>query len=169
MADWNPGKKDANYSYSDRAFDGASAMWLRKSAEEAPEVGTYDYNNVEYEAYSGGATELADFNSQWTTTLYGEKAHGKAAENASVNLDTLLNDAWFSIMIDDSSKLTTLLERARMMGVPYPADHPIKNMFGESTLWTRINDSEFKISGGTRDNAIRILSNYHVSSGAGYR
>ena len=167
MADWNPGKKDANYSFTDRAFDGASAMWLRKSAEEAPEVGTYDYNQVEYEAYNGG-TELADFNSQWTTTLYGEKVNGKAHVDASVNLDTLLNDAWFSIMIDDSSKLTTLLERARMMGVAYPADHPIKNMFGESTLWTRINDSEFKISGSTRDNAIRILGNYHMSSG-GYR
>lgn len=160
MADWNPGKREANYSFSDRAIDGAAAMWLRKSAEEAPEVGTYDYNNVEFEAYNGG-TELADFNSQWTTTLYGDKAHGKAAETASISIDTLLNDAWFSIMIDDAGKLTTLLERARIMGIPHPADYPIKNMFGESTLWTRIHDSEFKISGGTRDNAIRILSAYH--------
>lgn len=161
MADWNPGKREANYSYSDRTFDGAAAMWLRKSATEAPEVGTYDYSQVQFEAYDGGATELSDFNSQWTTTLYGDKASSKSSETASVNLDTLLNDAWFSIMIDDQSKLSTLLERARIMGVPYPADHPIKNMFGESTLWTRIHDSEFKISGGTRDNAIRIMSAYH--------
>ncbi len=162
MADWNPGKREANYSYNDRSFDGASAMWLRKSAEEAPEVGTYDYGQVEFEAYNGSATDLADFNNQWTTTLYGDKAHSKAGEAASVNLDTLLNDAWFSIMIDDTAKLTTLMERARLMGISYPADHPIKNMFGESTLWTRINDSEFKISGGTRDNAVRILMGYHL-------
>ncbi len=162
MTDWNPGKREANYSYNDRAFDGASAMWLRKSAEEAPEVGTYDYNQVEFEAYNGGATDLADFNNQWTTTLYGDKAHGKASESAAINIDTLLNDAWFSIMIDDTAKLTMLLERARVAGVSYPADHPIKNMFGESTLWSRINDNDFKISGGTRDNAVRILSNYHL-------
>jgi hypothetical protein len=161
MADWNPGKREANYSYSDRTFDGASAMWLRKSAEEAPEVGTYDYNQVQYEAYDGGATELADFNNQWTTTLYGDKAHSKASDAAAVSLDTLLNDAWFSVMIDDYGKLSTLLERARIMGIPYPADHPIKNMFGESTLWTRINDNDFKISGATRDQAIRIMSGYH--------
>lgn len=161
MADWNPGKREANYSVNDRAFDGASAMWARKSAEEAPEVGTYDYNNVQFEAYDGGATDLADFNNQWTTTLYGDKSHSKADEAASVSLDTLLNDAWFSVMIDDHGKLSTLLERARIMGIPYPADYPIKNMFGESTLWTRINDSEFKISGGTRDAASRILSVYH--------
>lgn len=161
MADWNPGKREANYAYNDRTFDGASAMWLRKSAEEAPEVGTYDYSQVQFEAYDGGATELADFNNQWTTTLYGEKAHSKAGESAAVNVDTLLNDAWFAIMIEDTGKLISLLERARIMGIPYPADYSMKNMFGDSTLWTRIHDSEFKISGGTRDNAIRILSGYH--------
>lgn len=164
MADWNPGKREANYSYSERTFDGAAAMWLRKSAEEAPEVGTYDYSQVQFEAYDGSATELADFNNQWTTTLYGEKAHNKSSDFASINVDTLLNDAWFSIMIDDTSKLVHLLERARMAGFPFPADYPIKNMFGETTLWSRIHDSEFKISGGTRDNAIRILSSYHSSS-----
>jgi hypothetical protein len=161
MADWNPGKREANYTFNDRTFDGAAAMWLRKSAEEAPEVGTYDYNNVQFEAYDGGATELADFNNQWTTTFYGDKAHGKATDVAFVSIDTLLNDAWFAIMIEDVGKLTTLLERAKIMGYQYPADFPIKNMFGESTLWTRIHDSEFKISGGVRDNATRILSNYH--------
>lgn len=162
MADWNPGKKEANYSYNDRTFDGASAMWLRKSAEEAPEVGTYDYNQVQFEAYDSGGTNWDDFNSQWTTTLYGDKSHGKATDTAVVNIDTLLNDAWFSIMIDDTSKLSTLLERARLSGVAYPADHPIKNMFGESTLWSRIHDNDFKISGGTRDNAVRILTTYHL-------
>lgn len=161
---WNPGKREANYSVSDRTFDGAAAMWLRRSAEEAPEVGTYDYNNVEIQAYDGGATELSDFNSQWTTTLYGEQisTKGQKSDAASVNLDTLLNDAWFCIMIDDHGKLTSLLERARVMGIPYPADYTLKNMFGESTLWSRIHDNEFKMSGGSRDAAIRILSQYHL-------
>jgi hypothetical protein len=163
MADWNPGKREANYSFTDRAFDGASAMWLRKSAEEAPGVGTYDYSQVQFEAYDSGVTSFDDFKPQWTTTLYGDKSHGKAEGSAMVDIDTLLNDAWFSVMIDEYGKLTNILERARIMGILYPADHPIKNMFGESTLWTRINDSEFKISGGTRDAATRILSGYHQS------
>jgi hypothetical protein len=165
MADWNPGKKDANYSYNERTFDGAAAMWLRRSAEEAPEVGTYNYDNVqEVESYGADATDMNDFSSQWSTTLYGEQlsSKGQKSENASVHLDTLLNDAWFCIMIGDIGKLTSLLERARLMGIPYPSDHKLKNMFGETTLWERIHDTEFKISGGDRDNVIRILSNYHV-------
>jgi hypothetical protein len=57
--------------------------------------------------------------------------------------------------------MTALLERARSMGIEYPADYPMKNMFGETTLWQRINDSEFKISGGTRDKATEIFRRYH--------
>jgi hypothetical protein len=47
------------------------------------------------------------------------------------------------------------------MGIEFPADQPMKNMFGESTLWERINDSEFKISGATRDRATQIFRRYH--------
>lgn len=164
MADWNPGKREANYSYSDRNFDGASAMWLKKSQDEAPEVGVYDYNNVEIQAYDNGATSMDDFSSQWSTTLYGDnitQKNGPASAQASVNVDVLLNDIWFCVMIDDYSKMTTLLERARIMGIEFPADYPMKNMFGESTLWQRINDSEFKISGATRDRATEIFRRYH--------
>jgi hypothetical protein len=163
MAEWNPGKRDANYAYSDRNFDGASAMWLKKSQDEAPEVGVYDYNNVEIQAYDNGATSMEDFSSQWSTTLYGENINtkGQTSGQASVNVDTLLNDVWFCVMIDDYSKMTALLERARIMGIEFPADYPMKNMFGESTLWQRINDSEFKISGATRDRATEIFRRYH--------
>ena len=96
-------KKDANYAFQERTFDGASAMWLRKSADEAPEVGTYNYDNVEIQGYDQGVTDLADFNSQWTTTLYGEtiSSKGKQSDSAQVNIDTLLNDIWFCAMIDD--------------------------------------------------------------------
>jgi hypothetical protein len=163
MADWNPSKRDANYLFAERNFDGASAMWLKKSQDEAPEVGIYDYNNVEIQAYDNGATSMEDFSSQWTTTLFGDNINtkDKTSERATVDINTLLNDVWFCVMIDDYSKMTNLLERARIMGVHYPADYPIQNMFGSSTLWTRINDSEFKISGATRDKAINILRNYH--------
>jgi len=163
MAEWNPGKRDANYAYSDRNFDGASAMWLKKSQDEAPEVGVYDYNNVEIQAYDNGATSMEDFSSQWSTTLYGENINtkGQTSGQASVNVDTLLNDVWFCVMIDDYSKMAALLERARIMGIEYPSDYPMKNMFGESTLWQRINDSEFKISGATRDRATEIFRRYH--------
>jgi hypothetical protein len=163
MADWNPGKRDANYSYSERNFDGAAAMWLKKSRDEAPEVSVYDYNNVEIQGYDNGATSMEDFSSQWSTTLYGENINTKDRNSgpASVNVDTLLNDVWFCVMIDDYSKMTALLERARIMGIEYPSDYPMKNMFGESTLWQRINDSEFKISGATRDRATEIFRRYH--------
>ena len=163
MAGWNPGKQEANYSYSDRSFDGVSSMWLRKSADEAPEVGTYNYDDVSVQAYDSGTTDLTDFNSQWTTTLLGEQIVGKSgkSEAAAINVDTLLNDVWFSVMIGDNGKMVSLLERARVMGIEYPADFVMKNMFGDSTLWSRIHDSEFKISGGVRDSAIRMMTPYH--------
>jgi len=161
---WNPGKKEANYSYSDRVFDGAAAMWLRRSAEEAPEVGTYDYSNVnEVAAFDGGATDMNEFNSQWTTTLYGEQitSKGQASQNASVDIETLLNDAWFCVMLGDIGKLQSLLERARAGGLAFPADHTMHNMFGESTLWSRINDPELRLTGVNKDQVIHILRGYH--------
>lgn len=163
MADWNPGKRDANYAYSDRTFDGAAAMWLRRSAEEAPEVGTYNYDNVDVQAYDGGATDMNEFTSQWSTTLFGEqmKSKGQTSGMAAVDIDTLLNDVWFCVMIEDHAKMTTLLERARLAGIPYPADYTLSNMFGQSTLWSRIHDTEFKIPGAGRDTVIRILTPYH--------
>jgi len=153
-------KRDA---YMERTFDGASAMWLRKSAQEAPEVGTYNYENVDIQAYDGG-TELRDFNSQWSTTLYGEQISSKhrKSEAATVDVDTLLNDAWFCVMIEDHQKLQAMLERTRVYGIPYPADHPIKNMFGVSTLWSRIHDPDFRIPGSGRDAIIRVMQPYHA-------
>jgi hypothetical protein len=156
-------KRESNYSVSDRTFDGAASMWLRKSAEEAPEVGTYNYDNVgEVEAY-GGATQLDDFNSQWSTSLYGDQITSKEgkSEVAQVNTDTLLNDAWFCIMIDDQGKVQNIMERLRIAGVQYPADLTMKNMFGESTLWSRVNDTEFKLPSGKRESFIRMLWAYH--------
>jgi hypothetical protein len=156
-------KRDANYAFNERTFDGAAAMWLRKSAEEAPEVGTYDYDKVDFQAYDGGATDLNEFTSQWTTTLYGDQltSKGQKSDIATVDIDTLLNDVWFCVMIEDSQKMVSLLERARIAGFQYPADYQIKNMFGVSTLWSRIHDPDFKISGGSRDSAVRIFSSYH--------
>jgi hypothetical protein len=97
------------------------------------------------------------------STLLGEQIVGKSgkSEAAAINVDTLLNDVWFSVMIGDNGKMVSLLERARMMGIEYPADFVMKNMFGDSTLWSRIHDSEFKISGGVRDSAIRMMTPYH--------
>jgi hypothetical protein len=154
-------KRDANYAFNERTFDGASAMWLRKSAEEAPEVGNYNYDNVEFQAYDGGATELNDFTSQWTTTLYGDNLSSKdrKSEAAVVDIDTLLNDVWFCVMLEDHQKISTLLERARLAGYEFPVDTEMKNMFGVSTLWSRIHDTEFKIA--NRDPIIRIFSGYH--------
>jgi len=158
------GKREANYSTSDRIFDGVASMWLRKSAEEAPEVGTYNYDNVgEVEGWGANTTDLTDFNSQWSSTLFGEQIaskHGKS-EQAKVDIDTLLNDVWFCVITEDTGKVVALLERARFQGVEYPSDYPMKNMFGDSSLWERIHDNDFKISGGTRDTMTRILTNYH--------
>jgi len=158
------GKREANYSASDRIFDGAASMWLRKSAEEAPEVGTYNYDNVgEVEGWGAGTTDLTDFNSQWSSTLFGEQIstkHGKS-EQAKVDIDTLLNDVWFCIITEDTGKAQALLERARFQGVEHPADYPMKNMFGDSSLWIRVHDQDFKIPGGTRDTMIRMLAGYH--------
>lgn len=164
MSNWNPGKQDANYSFQERTFDGAAAMWLRKSQEEAPSVGVYNYADVnQVEAYGSEVTDMNDFNSQWSTTLYGEKIASKDrnSETAAVQVDTILNDTWFSVMIGDVGRIESLLERARMMGVQFPADYPMKNMFGESSLWSRINDSEFKIDGATRDRSRLVLQRYH--------
>lgn len=158
------GKREANYSFSDRIFDGASSLWLRKSAEEAPEVGTYDYNNVgEVEGWGANTTDLTDFTSQWTSTLFGEqiKSKGQTSDQAAVNIDTLLNDVWFCILTEDTQKVVALLERARFQGIEYPADYPMKNMFGDSSLWIRIHDQDFKIPGGTRDTMTRLLEGYH--------
>jgi hypothetical protein len=65
-------------------------------------------------------------------------------------------------LIEDMGKMRTLLERARQAGIPYPADHPIQNMFGESTLWSRITDTELKLPGMARDNALQLLAAYHM-------
>ena len=160
------GKREANYAYSERAFDGAEAMWLNKSAIEAPEVANYNYDDVnQIEAYGADVTDMNDFTNQWSTTLYGEQiaSKGQKSGNASVDIDTLLNDAWFCVLVGDIGKMTGLLERARVAGIPYPADHTLKNMFGSTTLWERINDSEFKIPGGDRENARRTLAAYHYN------
>ena len=163
-SNWTAGKKEANYAYSERAFDGAAAMWLRKSAEEAPEVGNYNYEDVnQVEAYGADVTDMNDFTNQWSTSLYGDgiSSKGQKSGTAAIDIDTLLNDGWFCVLCGDIGKLQGLLERARVAGVSFPADHKLKNLFGSTTLWERIHDSEFKISGGDRDYAIRILSGYH--------
>jgi hypothetical protein len=157
-------EKDVNYAYTDRTFDGVSSMWLRKSAEEAPEVGTYNYDEVnQIEGWGAESTDLNDFNSQWTSTLFGENiiSKEKKSDQAEVAIDTLLNDIWFSILTEDTQKVGTLLERIRIAGIQYPADYPMKNLFGETSLWSRINDREYKVNPGVRDSMISILYSYH--------
>jgi hypothetical protein len=156
-------KRSTPYSVSDRTFDGAASMWLRKSQDEAPEVANYNYDDVAVQGYEGSVTELADFNAQWSTSLFGETITSKGAksEAATLDADTLMNDAWFCILVGDVGKLGGLLERARIAGLEFPADYPMKNMFGVSSLWSRVQDSDFKIPPGSRDEAVRVLVHYH--------
>ena len=145
----------------DRTFTGTTATSLYKSREAAPEVGTYDYDNVNVVAYDGGSTDLNEFNSQWTSTLFGGVTSN--VQMPEVDTDTLLNDAMICIRIDDGTRLLSILQMLKGMGHPYPADIEYGDMFS-GTLWGRTSDSEFQISDDQREATLQLLSYFHGSA-----
>jgi hypothetical protein len=126
--------------YMDRSMTGAQSMLARKSAEEAPEVSMYNYDNVGNVV--GMDSMTTDFGllgqDQFSTSLYG---HVGKERKPVYDATTLLNDAWFCIMTDDGGKLYQILTTLQEVGVKYPAEHPYETMFGSTTLWERVNDS----------------------------
>jgi hypothetical protein len=147
--------------YMDRSFNGAENMMIRKSAQEAPEVSMYDYNNVgNIECLAGMVTDFDLLGvDQHSTSLYG---HVGKERKPTYNADTLLNDAWFCVLSDDGGKLFQILNTLKSsLGIPYPADHPFTNMFGTTTLWEKIHDMELKINNKTREDARRLFSMFH--------
>jgi len=124
----------------DRSMTGAQSMLARKSAEEAPEVSMYDYDNVGNVV--GMDSMSTDFGllgqDQFSTSLYG---HVGKDRKPTYDPTTLLNDAWFCIVTDDGGKLYQILSTLQEIGVKYPAEHPYETMFGSTTLWERVNDS----------------------------
>jgi len=146
-------------TYSDRSFDGAQSMLARKSAEEAPEVASYNYDNVgTFAGLDGISTDFDALNrSQLSTSMYGHV--GKEAPKYDPTV--LLNDAWFCIVGDDGSKLYQILTTLQKAGVPYPADYKYETMFGETSLWERINDDElFKVPSKNRGDARTLLARF---------
>ena len=146
----------------DRKLTGVTATSLYKSREEAPEVGTYNYDAVNVVAYEGGTTDLNDFNSEWSTTLFG--GVGSNVQMPDVAEEVLLNDALICIRIDDGVRLLTILETLQQMGHPHPADIEFGEMF-TGTLWGRASDPEFQISEAHRETTLDLLSYFHRSDG----
>jgi hypothetical protein len=63
---------------------------------------------------------------------------------------------------DDGSKLYTILTMLRNeLGVARPATHKYSTMFGETSLWEKIHDTEFKIPHSKRQDAITLLAKFH--------
>jgi hypothetical protein len=144
----------------DRSFTGAQVMLARKSAEEAPEVNTYDYGmvgHVQNLDYMSTDFDLLN-HSSLSTSMYGHV--GK--EKPKYDPTTLLNDAWFCIVTDDGSKLYSILNTLRgELGIKSPATHPYETMFGSTNLWEKIHDNEFKIPFSKRQDAIALLTKFN--------
>jgi len=158
MAD--PSKPHVPPPYMDRSFTGAQTMLARKSAEEAPEVNTYDYGMVGHvQNLDYMATDFDLLNqSSLSTSMYGHVGKEKPKYDPSI----LLNDAWFCIVTDDGSKLYSILNTLRNeMGVKSPATHPYETMFGTTNLWEKIHDNEFKIPFSKRQDAIALLTKFN--------
>jgi hypothetical protein len=141
----------------ERSFEGGQRMMARKSAEEAPEVSSYNYdsvgNVVGLESMTMDFAELG--NDQFSTSLYG---HVGKERKPTYDPGVLLNDAWFCVMTDDGGKLYGILNTLREMGIAYPADHPFETMYGKATLWEKVNDSEYKIQ--KRHEAVELLKKF---------
>lgn len=143
--------------YMDRSFNGAENMISRASAQEAPDVAIYDYNNVgNFECLENMTTNFDMIGvDQNSTSLYG---HVGKERTPTYDANVLLNDAWFCVISDDGGKLYNILNTLKQQGIQHPADHPFTNMFGTTTLWEKINDLELKIPGKTREDARRLFS-----------
>jgi hypothetical protein len=143
--------------YMERSFEGGQRMMARKSAEEAPEVSSYNYdsvgNVVGLESMTMDFAELGQ--DQFSTSLYG---HVGKERKPTYDPGVLLNDAWFCVMTDDGGKLYGILNTLREMGIAYPADHPFETMYGKATLWEKVNDSEYKIQ--KRHEAVELLKKF---------
>jgi hypothetical protein len=141
----------------ERSFEGGQRMMARKSAEEAPEVSSYNYdsvgNVVGLESMTMDFAELGQ--DQFSTSLYG---HVGKERKPTYDPGVLLNDAWFCVMTDDGGKLYGILNTLREMGIAYPADHPFETMYGKATLWEKVNDSEYKIQ--KRHEAVELLKKF---------
>lgn len=145
--------------YMERSFEGGQLMMARKSAEEAPEVSNYDYDNV------GNVVGLdsmsTDFcllgQDQASTSLYG---HVGKERKPTYDTSVLLNDAWFCIMTDDGGKLYGILNTLREMGIQSPADYQFETMYGKTSLWERVNDDDYKIPYSKRQEAIQLLTKF---------
>jgi hypothetical protein len=154
-------KNTSVHDSNDRKFSGVTATTLYKSREEAPEVGTYDYDNVNVVAYDGGSTDLNDFNNQWTSTLFGGVVSN--VQMPEVDIDTLLNDAMICIRIDDGTRLLSILESIKTLGYSHPADVEFGEMF-RGTLWGRTTDPDFQISDEHRETTLQLLSYFHTTN-----
>lgn len=144
----------------DRKLTGDAATALYKSRQEAPEVSEYDYENVEFQAYNEGVTDMNDFTDQYSTTLYG---FVKNAEVPTATVNVLLNDALICVKSDDGARLVDILGILKNdYGIAYPADTEFGELF-KDTLWNRVSDEEFRLA-GSRDDALELLSYFHQSS-----
>lgn len=145
--------------YLERSFEGGQRMMARKSAEEAPEVSTYNYEDVGN--VMGLESMSTDFcllgQDQASTSLYG---HVGKERKPTYDPTVLLNDAWFCVMTDDGGKLYGILNTLKEMGVKAPADHPFETMYGKTSLWERVNDEDYKIPHSKRQEAIQLLQKF---------
>ncbi len=155
-----PGTIVQSHDPRDRVFEGAAASSLFTSREEAPEVATYNYDEVNVTAFEDGSTNLNDFNSQWTSTLFGGIGSNALMPN-QVPPDVLLADALMCIRIDDGVRLGAILKQVQEMGHPYPADVEFGELY-PTTLWQSANDPELQIPDQRREDAIALLSYFHA-------
>lgn len=154
-------KKNTFHGVGERNLSGATATASYKSKLEAPEVGDYDYENVEIQAFDGGAIDLNLFNDEFSTTLFGVvKDKNRTGEAPRASVESLLNDALMCIRIDDGQRLMDILILLKNeYELPYPADAEFGYMF-KDTLWNRVSDEELVIS-GSRDDAVDLLKYFH--------
>ena len=149
--------------YMDRSFEGGQRMMARRSAEEAPEVSNYNYENVGNVVGLESMTTSFELlgQDQFSTSLYG---HVGKERKPVYDPNVLLNDAWFCIMTDDGGKLYQILNTLKEMGVQSPADYQFETMYGKTSLWERVNDDDYKIPFSKRQEAIQLLEKFKVST-----
>jgi hypothetical protein len=159
---WTPPNRTgpAVHNVADRAWTSATANALYKSREEAPEVATYDYNQVSVMGYEGQSTEMNEFTNQWTSTLFGGIGSNSLMPS-DVPVEILLGDALICIRIDDGIRLKSILDQLKQQGHPYPADVEFGDMFS-TTLWRSTNDPDLQVPPQQRESAIALLSYFHA-------
>lgn len=152
------------HNAGERQFTGDTASALYKSREEAPEVANYNYEAVENLECGTGFTDLQAWDSDRPLqSVHMFQEDSRFQQQGLPSVETLLNDAYHSVLMDAGDKLLVCLNMLRDgHHIPYPADVLYGELF-KDTLWNRVSDPETNLPADHRRNALELLNYFHKS------